>query len=204
MAETVTLARRAAFAGLLAPVGPNPAGVSAAERLDLALATVQTRKGQADALASRVFELHGVTPPRGPRRAVGEVEWLGIGRDRWLAIAPGGAAGFGDDLAAKLDGLASVIDQTDGLAVLAISGARARETFAKGLPIDLHPTAFSADAVAASLIGHVPTTIWRTADGDAFEVALARSFAGDFAHWLTLSAAEFGLDISLPAVVGRR
>jgi len=192
MAERFALAPKSAFAGLMAPVGSTPAGVIVTELVGLGLAAVEPRKGRAAELIVRVEARYGLSPPRSLRRvAAGSVAFLGVGPNRWLAVSESGA-GFTDDLEAALDGAASVIAQTDGLAVLRISGSRVRDTFAKGLPIDLDPRAFAVGDVASSILAHIGVTIWR-ADETAYDVAVPRSFAGDFSHWLAESAAVFGL-----------
>ena len=192
MAERFALAPRSAFAGLIAPVGPTPAGVIVTELVGLGLAAVEPRKGRAAELIAHVEARYGLSPPKSLRRvAAGSVAFLGVGPNRWLAVSENGA-GFADDLMDALDGVASVIAQTDGLAVLRISGSRVRDTFAKGLPIDLDPRAFAVGDVASSTLAHIGVTIWR-ADETAYDVAVPRSFAGDFSHWLAESAAEFGL-----------
>ena len=192
MADRGLLAPRSAFAGLLAPVGPTPAGVIVTELVGLGLAAVEARKGRATDLIAQVEARYGLSPPKVLRRvAAGSVAFLGVGPNRWLAVSEN-VAGFADDLVAALDGVASVIAQTDGLAVLRISGSRVRDTFAKGLPIDLDPCAFAVGDVASSILAHIGVTISR-ADETAYDVAVPRSFAGDFSHWLAESAAEFGL-----------
>ena len=192
MAEVLALAPRSAFAGLIAPVGPTPAGVIVSELVGLGLAAVEPRRGRAAELIARVEARWGLSPPRSLRRAVaGGVAFLGVGPNRWLAVSEKGA-GFADDLVTALDGAASVIAQTDGLAALRISGSRVRDTFAKGLPIDLDPRAFAVGDVASSILAHIALTIWRV-DETAYDVAVPRSFAGDFSHWLAESAGEFGL-----------
>jgi sarcosine oxidase subunit gamma len=194
VAEFVALAPRSAFAGLLAPVGPTPAGVVVRERVGLGLAAVEPRRGRAAELIARVEASYGLSPPRSLRRAAaGGIAFLGVGPDRWLAVSESGAD-FVGELERALDGVASVIAQTDGLAVLRIAGPRVRDTFAKGLSIDLHPRAFARDDVASSILAHIAVTIWRT-DESSYDVALPRSFASDFWHWLAESAAEFGLAV---------
>jgi heterotetrameric sarcosine oxidase gamma subunit len=195
MADFVARAPRSAFAGLLAPVGASPAGVIVSERLGLGLAAVEPRKGRAPELIARVEAHYGLSLPRGLRRAAaGAIAFLGVGPNRWLAISESGAATFTDDLEAALDGVASVIAQTDGLAVLRIAAPRARTAFAKGLSIDLDPGAFAVGDVASSILAHITVTIWRT-DETSYDIAVPRSFAGDFWHWLAESAAEFGLAV---------
>jgi sarcosine oxidase subunit gamma len=191
----VDLARKSAFAGLLAPAGPSPAGVFAAERVGLGLAMVEPRRGRGPELSARVEALYGLTPPSGPARAAaGPVAFLGLGPSRWLASSEDDGDAFAGDLAFELEGVASVIAQTGGLGVLRISGPRARDAFAKGLPIDLDPSVFPVGVVASSILAHIPVTLWRP-DEAGYEVAVARSFAGDFWHWLATSAGEFGLAV---------
>ena len=171
MAERFTLAPRSAFAGLIAPVGPTPAGVVVTEVVGLGLAAVETRNGRAAELIAHVEARYGLSPPKSPRRvAAGSVAFLGVGPNRWLAVSENGA-GFAYGLVDALDGFASVIAQTDGLVVLRISGSRVRDTFAKGLPIDLDPRAFAVGDVASSIIAHIGVTIWR-ADETAYDVAV--------------------------------
>ena len=201
MADFVALAPRSAFAGLLAPLGASPAGVIVSERVGLGLAAVESRKGRAADVIARVEAHYGLSPPRGLRRAAaGEVAFLGVGPNRWLAISESGSA-FTEDLEAALDGVGSVIAQTDGIAVLRIAGPRARSAFAKGLSIDLDPGAFAIGDVASSILAHIAVTIWRT-DESSYEVAVPRSFAGDLGHWLAESAAEFGLALGAEADIG--
>jgi methylglutamate dehydrogenase subunit D len=197
VADILPLSPRTPFADLLAPVGPISAGVDVSERNGLALAIVQARKARAQALAERVESLFGLTLPGGPRRAAaGPIAFLGLGRERWLMVAETDDDAFADDLAEGLEGLASVIEQSDGLAVLRIAGPRARATFAKGLPIDLHPAAFAVGDVAATNLAHIGVTIWAVDDVPAYDIALFRSLAGSFWHWLSGAAAEFGLSVS--------
>ena len=179
----------------LAPIGPTPAGVSAAERLGCEFAMIQACNGRASQVDERLRGEFGLALPVGPRRVSSRaLALLGLGPLRWLAISSGEMR-LAEALERTLAGCAAVIDQTDGLALLRIGGPRARETFAKGLPIDLDPQEFAADHVAVSAVAHVGLTIWRLDDAPTFEVAVPRSYANAFAHWLQQSAAEFGLAV---------
>jgi sarcosine oxidase subunit gamma len=182
MADPWTLDPRPAFHGLLASVGEGD-GVTVTEIDGLALATVLiARPGFA--------ERFGAPLPDGPRRAEnGGVTLLGIGPGRWLALAPAGT-----DLVGRFADLAAVTDQSDGLGLLQVAGPRAADALAKGCMIDLDPSAFGADAVAVTTIAHVGVTLWRAEDG--FVLAVPRSYAGSFWHWLAVSAAEFGCRIA--------
>lgn len=56
------------------------------------------------------------------------------------------------DLGQRLRGLASIFDQSGGRTVLRLSGPRARDVLAKGLPIDLHSRAFGPGSAATRTI----------------------------------------------------
>jgi methylglutamate dehydrogenase subunit D len=186
-----------ALAGLLVSVGPTPALVTVAERTGLGLATVTARKGTGPELAARAEQQYGLEVPSGPHRAgAGGIDFLGIGPARWLVVAEAAGPGFAADLGSALDGLASVVDQSAGYGVLRISGPKARETFEKGLPIDLHPSAFGAGDVAVTSLAHLGVTLWQVDPAPSYDIALFRSLSGSVWHWLASSAAEFGLDVT--------
>jgi len=175
----------------LAPVGQG-AGVVATAVTGRSIATVMARRGQIAALAARVREHFGVELIDAPKRVSGRgVSWLGIGPSKWLAMAeqPGFVAG----LVSTLAGVASVVEQSDGLAVLALSGPALPATFEKGFQIDLR--AFANDDCAVTSVNHLGATIWKTGDA-GFEIAIFRSFAGSFLHWLGASAAIDGLAVT--------
>lgn len=187
----------APFQGLL-PVRATGRGVIAIDRDGLGLATVLVRKGQTGALSQRVRELFGVELPQGPRHVAGDGHtFAGTGPGAWLAIREGGGNAFAGSLQNSLRDLASVSDQSDGYAVLRLTGPNLRETLAKIIPIDVHPRAFAPGAVVSTVASHMGVTLWRLQDGaegwPVFEVALFRSLAVSFWHALSEAAAEYGL-----------
>src|SRR4051812_34028083 len=189
------LAAVSAFASLLSPVGTGR-GVVVADRDGLGIANLLARRGQAHALSGRIQERFGVALPVGPRRASsGDIAFVGVGPGAWLAIHAGGSARAQNELASFAD-IAAVADQSDGYAVLRLSGSKVREALAKLVSIDLHPNVFTVGSAASTHAAHIGVIFWRVDDGPdgaVFEIALYRSFAGSFWHALSLSAAEFGL-----------
>ena len=99
-------------------------------------------------------------------------------------------------LARDFSGLASVADQSGGYAVLTLSGPRVLDAMAKGFTIDLHPARFPPGAAAVTQAAHIGIVLWRMPDDDpaapTFQVGVTRSYAADFRHWLSDSAAEYG------------
>lgn len=179
-------------------------GVTLGERVDVGLATVAARKGTADALAAIVRRTYGADLPAGSRVAAGpSVAFIGTAPGQWLAVSETFANGaLADDLAEKLAGLASITDQSDGRAVIRISGPRARDVLAKGLPIDLHPKAFRPGDAATTVISLIGAQLWQVDEAPTYDIAVFRGFAGSFWGWLTASAAEFGYVVESEAQSG--
>ncbi|MFC2248099.1 sarcosine oxidase subunit gamma [Labrys portucalensis] len=188
------LESRSAFAGLLKPVGTG-AGVTVQDRSGLEIVTLAARKGQEGALAARMQAAYGLRLPNGPKRVVaGSLAALGTGPSAWLVTREAGGPNLlVSDLIEAVGTLASVTDQTSGYAVLRVSGPHVRDMFAKGLDIDLHPRAFAPGDTAVTACSHIGVTLWQLDETPTYEIALFRSMAGSFWHWLSDSAAEFGL-----------
>jgi sarcosine oxidase subunit gamma len=165
------------------------------------LATVLARRGASDALNRRVQERFGIDLPHGPRRsAASGVVFAGTGPGAWLVLTERDEGGdcheFAARLSSELDGVGSVSDQSDGHALIRLSGACVRETLAKLIPIDVHARAFEVGQVASTVAAHVGVTLWRLPDeaqeAAVFEVLMFRSLARSFWHALAEAAGEHG------------
>ena len=194
------LIARAPYAGLAAASGAG-AGVVAADRDGLGLATVAVRRGQGEALARKIRDRYGIALPLGGYRSeAGGVAFAGTGPETWLAAQERGGNSFAVSLGEEIGAAASVSDQSDGYAVLRLTGPKLRETLGKMVPLDMHPRAFPVGAVASTVAMHIGATLWRLDDGPGavpvFEIAVFRSLAGSFWHALSESSAEFGLIVS--------
>ena len=188
-----------ALAGLALPgrygKGGEP-GIVITERSGLGLATVAARKGapvRAAVKASYRVDLpDDSTVVQGP-----EVSFVGYGPGQWLAVSESLAnEALARDLGHRLKGLASISDQSGGRTVLRLSGPRARDVLAKGLPIDLHPRAFGPGSTATSTISLMGVQLWQVDDAPSYDIALFRSLSASFWRWLTASAAEFGYEVT--------
>jgi sarcosine oxidase subunit gamma len=173
-------------------------GVIIVERVGLGLATVGARKGQEAALKDAVTNAYGVDLPANSRAAQGpSMSFIGYGPGQWLAVSESfGAESLARELGQKLEGLASISDQSGGRTVLRVSGPRARDTLAKGLPIDLDPRAFPLGSAATSTISLMGVQIWQTDDTRSYDIAIFRSVSKSFWRWLTASAAEHGYEVA--------
>jgi heterotetrameric sarcosine oxidase gamma subunit len=195
------LAPRTAFADRLhgspAPHGGEP-GIIVAERTGLQLASVIARVPR-PILSERVRAAFGLDLADGPSRTrTARLAALGIGPRSWLLVEDGGSPGFTTRLTAALGPAAAIADQSDGYAVLRVSGRAARAALAKGISVDLHARAFGTERVAVSTCSHIGIIIWQVDEAPTFEIAMFRSYAASFADWLAESTAEFGLRIDPP------
>jgi sarcosine oxidase subunit gamma len=169
------------------------AAFAAHARSNIALASVIARRNRASALAARVAEAFEVELPQAPlRRASRAIAFVWAGPERWL-VERYGEAGHRLEvrLRSALGELAAVSDQSDGHAILRISGARARDVLAKGLPVDTHPGSMQPGSVVLSAVGHIGVHLWQLDEAPTYDCAVARSLARDLLHWVEMASAEF-------------
>ena len=169
-------------------------GVVIIPRHDLSLAFVIGHHDDGAAL-DRVFSArYGIEPPHAPRAVCGaSFDLVWSGPSQWLAVSlrPGMPA----ELAAELDGVAAVTDQSDARAVLRLIGPNVRDALAKGCPVDVHPAAFRRGDTIVTTIGGIGVQLWWADVDDGLHLAVPRSMAGSFWSWLLPSAQEFGVEI---------
>src|SRR5262249_35894670 len=153
--------------------------------------------GQHDALARAIREAFGLDVPGTPRRvAAGPVAFTWAGPGHWLASARDREGHvFEAQLRSTLSGLASISNQSDGRTVIRLSGPKAREALAKGVPIDLHPRAFAPGDTAVTTVAYIGVHLWQLDDIPTYEFAVFRSFGAAFWQWLVDASAEFGAAI---------
>ena len=190
------LAASSAFGPMPEPGAPGAAPSAACsvhERTNIALATVIARRGRTSDLSAKVAAAFGVELPATPvRHTSGAVAFAWAGPGRWLVECEGETSHrFEARLRSALGDLAAVSDQSDGLVVLRLSGARARGVLAKALPIDTHPSVMQPGSVALSAVDHIGVHLWQLDDAPTYDCAVARSYARDFLHWVEAAAAEY-------------
>jgi methylglutamate dehydrogenase subunit D len=193
------LMQRSALDRVLVPghygVEADVPGVVISEHTGSALASVMGRKGKTADLCTRVREQFGVDLPMTPRRvADSQVHFIWAGPERWLAEAPNEMPStFERNLREATSGLASVTSQSDGRSIIRISGPKAREVLAKGVPLDLDSSAFGPGDTAMTVVGHINVHLWQTDAVPTYDFAVFRSFAASFCEWLLDASAEFGV-----------
>lgn len=174
---------------------PHTSKLEVKARETLTMASFAAVRGKEAALREAIRTAYGADLPKGCGRVEGNgIAFVWAGPDQWLAIAEGdGTRDLETELKAKLVDIASVVDQSDGRVIVRISGTRAREVLAKGVPVDLHPRVFGPGSVAITHASHIGVIMWQLDDAPTYELAMFRSYADSFAHWLFESAAEFAV-----------
>lgn len=155
---------------------------------------IQARRARGTELAA-VAAVNDIVLPGEPKMLLsGSVMIVGIGPNAWLALEPGASFSLHRRMRDTLGSAATTTDQSDAYAVLGITGPSARTILAKGIALDLDEAVFLPGAAAVTRVAHMTVTMWRLEDegeDPAFMLAVPRSYASSFLHWLRESAAEF-------------
>jgi sarcosine oxidase subunit gamma len=192
---------RSALAGLASPrhlgaVAPT-AGVCIREIASFAAIGVNTRRGRSGEVCA-ILSRHAGSPVQDAAGRVGSANLAitGTAPGQWLVMSRGpDARKWLDSVCADLNGIAAVTDQGDGRVVLEVLGSRARDTLAKGIPVDLDATAFKVGDAAQTTASHIGLQIALIDNAPTFEIISARSTAESLWSWLVASAAEYGIDV---------
>jgi methylglutamate dehydrogenase subunit D len=117
-----------------------------------------------------------------------DISLIGTGPRTWLAHTDHVSPGWFDDLRARLEGRASVSDQSSAYVIQRLGGTDARKLLQRGASINFEPDAFGAGSAAATLISHIGVLIWQLDDKPTYDVATFRSYADCFRGWLCKAA----------------
>jgi methylglutamate dehydrogenase subunit D len=188
---------RSSLAHMLVPGhhGADGDGVAISERSGMALASILVRKGKTTDLSVRIKDRFAVDLPVIPRRVGnGSIRFIWNGPGRWLVEASNEVPHrFEQKLREDLTDLASVSNQSDGRTIIRVSGAKAREALAKGVPLDLDPRVFRPGDTAMTVVAHINVQFWQCDATPSYDFAVFRSFAASFCQWLLDASAEFGV-----------
>lgn len=136
-------------------------------------------------------------PPSGRAATAGELTALWMQPSAWLLMAPPDEPGR---LARRVKDacgeMGSAVDQTQGRAVLHLSGDKARDVLARICRLDLHPRAFSPGCVAATPVAELHCLLYQRDDTPRFQVIMSASCAGWFAEAVRRAAMSIGYEIS--------
>lgn len=189
-----------AFAAGRSGASAGSPGVRLEERRRLSLVSVMARRGKWPAVEAAAENLFGHKPPARPAAVftpAAALVWSGPGQ--FLILSAGD--GFSDPLAPFAQAFgdaASLSDQSDGRALIRVSGGHARDALAKVSSLDLHPAVFPVGAAAATSVDHTNVSLWRGADAadgaPVFDLLVFRSFAASLWGRLAASGAEYGVE----------
>lgn len=113
---------------------------------------------------------------------------IAVAPDTWLALGEAPGDEWRESLERELDGLASMSDVSGAYLLFRIAGERARDLLQRGIFIDLHPSLFGPGSAAVTRIGHVDVILWQLSEAPEFDLAVPRSLAASFGHWLAVTA----------------
>lgn len=206
MAEIVFAqgASRSAWASAIlpisAPASGGGTGVGIGLREDVEIVSLLIGNAGRPEVASRLSRRLGLElPGMGRVSKAGATVIVGTAPAHWTVLRSGEKRSA-RPLAAVLTDVAErsgfVVDQAGGRALLRVSGTDVGRLLRKGCPIDLHPSVFETGHAASTVIEHIAAQIWRADRALAYDIMIARGHADDFAHWLTVGAAEFGYSVS--------
>lgn len=121
---------------------------------------------------------------------------LWLGPNEWWIVTPQ----VDTALAAKLrDAVAgehaAITEIGDSRTCIRISGARAADVIAKGCPLDLHPSVFSAGRCAQSVLAKADVTLHQLDDEPSYDLFVLCSFADYLWRWLEDASQEYGLAV---------
>jgi sarcosine oxidase subunit gamma len=144
---------------------------------------------------SAVQSVTALQLPRAPNTATASdgraLLWLAP--QQWLLVCDGNQAALGErQLQAALKKTrGTVVDVSHAYLVVTVSGERARDMLAKGVPIDVDATAFGVGACAQTCLADI-NVLLHVHPSQAIDLYVGRSYAASLWQWLRLSAAEYG------------
>ena len=177
-------------------------GIVLSEVRDFDLVLIFARRGQWAATAKAIKTHFGAAAPTTPK-AVGSEDTTIIwsGADQVMALSPRrDTTPPLDRLQGAFAGIASLSDQSDGRALIRISGPDARKMLAKISSLDFDDAVFPVGTAASTSVDHTTVNLWRSADAadgsPVFNLLVFSSFAESLWHTILDSSAEYGVEVS--------
>lgn len=156
----------------------------------LSLTSIAPHRGCGAALATALQEEPGLgipNPGKSETAAAVRCYWMGP-EQYFLERQSGTGAACASELAARLQGVAAVTDQSDAWLTLELVGRQSRAVLEKLCTIDLHPGVFTVGSVARTQMEHHGVVIALLDPTPRFRLLTARSSARTFEHALRTAA----------------
>ena len=109
----------------------------------------------------------------------------------WLILSQEPSVSVRQQIEETLAAGLALVDLTDGLTVLEVSGLAVRDVLAKGCGLNLHPRRFQPGACARTRFAQIPVVIDCIQDPNHFELYVTRSYSQYLKDWLLDAAVEF-------------
>ena len=154
-----------------------------AERTGFDLVSLSVSHNCAPEFARAVEGVWGTAPP-GPGRSVranGGARLLSIQPGQYFLLFQGDDRRPAEAVSQKIGATAHVTDQSDGWAMLALSGPNAPAIMERLCMLDLHEDRFPVGAVSRTVMEHHGVILLREA-GDTYLMLSPRSYARSFLH----------------------
>lgn len=160
-------------------------GMTALEEVTgMALVSIATPRGGAAGLTSIVQSAYGCALPDAGKTTISEdmsLRLLGLQQDQAFALFAYKGDRAVAEIEDKLGTLGYYTDQSDGWAMLRLSGPAALAALERICPLDLDEAAFPIGTVARTVMEHMGVIVLREGT-DAFLLLGARSSAANFLH----------------------
>lgn len=189
MAETH---RRSTLAGIAPSAAKRPAVSFVEQRpAELSRLCADADDGELTAALRKILALD-VPPPGMAAEREGRI-LLGLARGQWLLVCEHERSALGERklTAALAATTGTVVDVSHAYLALRISGERARDVLAKGVPVDLGTDPFPAGTCLQTCLADMNVLLHARA-APAIDLYVGRSYGASLWEWLALSAAEFG------------
>lgn len=176
-------------------------GITLSEVRDFDLVLIFARRGKWAATAKAVKAHFGIAAPTTPKAVAGkDTTIIWSGPDQVMALSPRqGATLPMDRLHDTFKDIASLSDQSDGRALIQITGPDARKMLAKVSSLDFDDGVFPVGAAASTSVDHTTVNLWRSADAadgsPVFNLLVFSSFAGSLWHTILDSSVEYGVEV---------
>ena len=153
---------------------------SLVEMTPSAITSVAPFAGKEAAVAAALRKRFGIGFPKANRtlsKGEARIVWFGPGQAMLVGVDVGRLAG------------AAVCDQSDGWAVMRLSGSRAEAVLARLVPVDLRGAVFKRNHTARSILFHMPMSVTRVGT-NAFELMVFRSMGATATHKISRAMAS--------------
>lgn len=149
-------------------------GLTLSEMAPVSMASLAPYKGQKEALDQAMQRAHGLGfPDVNSSSQAADLRAIWFGRDQALLV------GTAPD--AELSRHAAVVDQSQGWAVVELSGEGAEDVLARLCPVDLRLQQFAVGASLRTEVRHMMTSVTRAGE-TTFMIMVFRSMARTLVH----------------------